>query len=67
MDTGAASRALGWEPRHTPPRHSLELLDGIRDSADHPTPPLAAATSGPLRWAEVRGGIGAREPGLDGG
>jgi nucleoside-diphosphate-sugar epimerase len=66
MDTGAARRALGWEPRHTGAEALMELLEGIRDGADHPTPPLAAATSGTLRSAELRGGIGARESGLGG-
>ena len=42
MDTGAARRELGWEPRHTGAEALMELLEGIRDGADHPTPPLAA-------------------------
>ncbi len=65
MDVGAARRELGWEPRHSAGEALTELLDGIGEGADLPTPPLAAATSGPLRSAELRGGIGAREPGLD--
>ena len=65
MDTGAAERGLGWKPRRSASEALLELLDGVRDGADHPTPPLARATGGRLRSAELRGGIGAREPGLD--
>jgi len=61
MDTSAARHALGWEPRHSASEALVELLDGIRDGAEEPTPPLAAATSGRFRSAELRGGIGARE------
>jgi hypothetical protein len=38
----------------------LELLDGIREGADFPTPPLAAGTGGPLRLGELRSGVGAK-------
>ena len=64
MDVSAARRELGWEPRHSGAAALMELLDGLRQGADHPTPPLARATSGPLRSAELRGGVGAREAGL---
>lgn len=62
MDVGRAHALLGWHATVTADDALLELLDGIRDSADHPTPPLAASTSGPLRSAELATGIGRRDP-----
>jgi UDP-glucose 4-epimerase len=59
MDTGRARRELGWEPRRTSVEALLELLDGLRDGADFPTPPLSAATTAPLRSRELRTGVGA--------
>lgn len=41
MDTTRARRVLGWKPEHTSVQALLELLDGLRDAADFPTPPLA--------------------------
>ncbi len=64
MDVSAARERLGWRPRRTGAEALLELLGGLRDGADHPTPPLSARTSGPARLNELRGGLGAREPGL---
>jgi hypothetical protein len=37
----------------------LELLDGLRDGADFPTPPLSASTTAPARARELRTGVGA--------
>ncbi len=59
MDSGRAARELGWTPRKTAVEALRELLDGLRDRADFPTPPLAAASSGPLRIHELRTGVGA--------
>jgi UDP-glucose 4-epimerase len=59
LDSGRARRELGWEPRFSATDALTELLDGLRDGADFPTPPLAAATSGPLRERELRTGVGA--------
>jgi nucleoside-diphosphate-sugar epimerase len=59
MDSGRARRELGWEPRRTATEALVELLDGLRDGADFPTPPLATATTAPLRERELRTGIGA--------
>jgi UDP-glucose 4-epimerase len=59
MDTSRAHRELGWQPRHSAVAALTELLDGLRDGADFPTPPLAAATTGPLRVHELRTGVGA--------
>lgn len=61
MDITRARDELGWQPRHSATDALLELLDGLRDGADFPTPPLARGTSGPLRSRELRGGLGARE------
>jgi nucleoside-diphosphate-sugar epimerase len=60
MDTTRATKELGWSPRFTADYALLELLQGIRDGADFPTPPLAASTSGPGRVRELLTGIGAR-------
>jgi nucleoside-diphosphate-sugar epimerase len=60
MDTARARRELGWEPTRGADEALLELLDGIRDGAEFPTPPLARATGGPLRVKELLTGIGSR-------
>lgn len=60
MDTARARRELGWEPTHGADEALLELLDGIRDGAEFPTPPLARRTGGPLRVKELVTGIGSR-------
>jgi nucleoside-diphosphate-sugar epimerase len=59
MDSGRARRELGWEPRRTSVEALHDLLDGLRDGADFPTPPLSAATTAPLRKHELRTGVGA--------
>jgi nucleoside-diphosphate-sugar epimerase len=46
MDTARARRELGWEPTRGADEALLELLDGIRDGAEYPTPPLARAALG---------------------
>jgi UDP-glucose 4-epimerase len=58
MDTTRARDELGWTPRHGADDALLELLDGMRAGAGHPTPPLDPATSGPLRVREVLTGVG---------
>jgi UDP-glucose 4-epimerase len=60
MDVGRAKRELGWEPRHRADDALLELLDGIRRGGGAATPPLDPASSGPLRSAEFRTGVGGR-------
>lgn len=45
MDTAKARRELGWVPRHSATDAVAELLAGLRDGADLPTPPLAADPS----------------------
>jgi nucleoside-diphosphate-sugar epimerase len=64
MDSARARSELGWSPRHQALDTLRELLDGMRRGSDYPTPPLARATSGPLRIRELATGIGAR-PGAD--
>jgi len=59
MDTTRARTELGWEPRRTSVEALNELLDGLRDGADFPTPPLSSDTTAPLRGRELRTGVGA--------
>jgi nucleoside-diphosphate-sugar epimerase len=59
MDTTRARTELGWTPRYTATEALLELLGGLRDGADFPTPPLAAQTTGPWRVGELRTRVGA--------
>ncbi|MCW2954170.1 MAG: NAD-dependent epimerase/dehydratase family protein [Conexibacter sp.] len=61
MDMRRAREQLGWEPRRSATEALLELLDGLRDGADFPTPPLAARSGGPLRMRELAGGVGGRQ------
>jgi UDP-glucose 4-epimerase len=60
MDTARARRELGWEPTRGADEALLELLDGIRDGAEFPTPPLARRAGGPLRVKELVTGVGSR-------
>jgi UDP-glucose 4-epimerase len=62
MSTDRARSELGWEPRIGADRALLELLDGMRDRAGLPTPPLDPDTSGPARSHEFSTGVGARNP-----
>lgn len=60
MDSARARDELGWLPRHAATDTLRELLTGMHRGEDYPTPPLARATSGPLRIRELATGIGAR-------
>ena len=60
LDTRRAREELGWVPRFGAGDALLELLDGIHDGAGIDTPPLAPSSGGPLRWREVRTGVGGR-------
>ena len=62
MDSARARRELGWSPQRTAGEAFLELFDGMREGAGHPTPPLDPRTSGPLRVREIARGVGARSP-----
>lgn len=58
MDTTRARTELGWTPRHTAADALLELVEGMREGAGDPTPPLSPDTSGPARVREVLTGVG---------
>jgi UDP-glucose 4-epimerase len=59
MDTERARRELGWRPRFTATDALRALLEGLREGAGYPTPPLDPATSGRFRSHEFRTGVGA--------
>jgi len=58
LDTTRARRELGWQPRLSGPEVVEDLLGGLRDHADAPTPPLANETSGRFRRREFSSGVG---------
>jgi hypothetical protein len=60
LDTTRAREELGWEPRFTSLQALEELLAGMREGADLPTPPLARVTTAPARVREFLTGIGHR-------
>lgn len=60
LDSTRVRAELGWAPRHSAGDALLDLLDGFRESAGFPTPPLAPGTGGPLRLRELLTGVGAR-------
>jgi nucleoside-diphosphate-sugar epimerase len=60
LDTTRAREELGWTPRRSAGEALLELLEGMRDGAGAPTPPLDPGTSGPARLRELLTGVGAR-------
>ena len=60
MRTDRARDVLGWRPVHSGPQAVQAFLDGLQKPVDGPTPPLAAETSGVLRWREWATGVGAR-------
>jgi UDP-glucose 4-epimerase len=60
MDVTRARTELGWAPRHGAGDALLELLEGMREGAGAPTPPLDPDTTGPLRVREFLTGVGRR-------
>jgi UDP-glucose 4-epimerase len=60
MDSSRAKSELGWEARHGSLETLSELLRGMQQGTDYPTPPLAHGTSGLLRIRELLTGLGAR-------
>ena len=60
MDTSRATKELGWTPNYSAEYALLELLEGLREGAGFPTPPLDPATSKRFRIKEFITGIGAR-------
>jgi nucleoside-diphosphate-sugar epimerase len=61
MEVSRARRELGFQPRHGADESVSELIEGLRERAGMDTPPLDPATSGSLRWRELRTGVGARQ------
>lgn len=62
MSTVRIRTELGWSSAHSATDVLLELMQGMRESAGRPTPPLDPATSGPLRVRELMTGVGRRNP-----
>jgi nucleoside-diphosphate-sugar epimerase len=60
LDTTRAREELGWQPKRTAGEALLELLEGMREGAGTPTPPLDPGTSGPARVRELLSGVGSR-------
>jgi UDP-glucose 4-epimerase len=60
MDISRAREELGWSPTRSSLDALAELLDGLRDSAGMPTPPLDPQAGGPGRVGEFGTGIGQR-------
>jgi UDP-glucose 4-epimerase len=60
MDVTRARTELGWTPRYGADEALLELLDGMREGADYPTPPLERRAGGPMRVRELLTGVGKR-------
>lgn len=60
MSTRRAQEELGWAPSVSAADALERLISGMRHGTDHPTPPLDAATSGPLRSHEFETGVGSR-------
>jgi nucleoside-diphosphate-sugar epimerase len=58
MDTTRVRTELGWAPQRTAAEALMDLIDGMRDSAGAPTPPLDPGTGGPGRVREVLTGVG---------
>ena len=61
LDVSRARAELGWTPRHDAGEALLELLEGLREGAGAPTPPLDPWTGCPARVRELAGGLGSRE------
>jgi UDP-glucose 4-epimerase len=61
LDVSRARAELGWTPRQDAGEALLELLEGLREGAGAPTPPLDPSTGGPARVRELAGGLGSRE------
>jgi nucleoside-diphosphate-sugar epimerase len=61
MDTRRAREELGWTPQLGADEALVDLLAGLRDSADAPTPPLAGEAGGPARTGEFATGVGERQ------
>jgi nucleoside-diphosphate-sugar epimerase len=58
MDVTRAAAELGWSARHSSLDALRELLQGLREGAGLPTPPLDSHAGGRLRQREIATGIG---------
>lgn len=54
MDTGRVRRELDWSPEHNSMQTMAEFLQGVREHADSPTPPLRAPARLRDRWRSSR-------------
>jgi nucleoside-diphosphate-sugar epimerase len=61
LDTTRAREELGWQPKRTAGEALLDLIEGMREGAGTPTPPLDPGTSGPARVRELLTGVGGRD------
>jgi nucleoside-diphosphate-sugar epimerase len=61
MDARRAREELGWTPQLGADEALLDLLAGLRDSAEAPTPPLAGEAGGTARTGEIATGVGERQ------
>ena len=60
IDPARAESELGWKPRFSSTFALKDLLDGLRERAGFPTPPLERSTGCPARLKEIATGVGAR-------
>jgi UDP-glucose 4-epimerase len=62
ISAARATRELGWHPHHTSTEALAELLAGLANKSDLPTPPLSRESSGFMRRREVAGTVHRPEP-----
>jgi nucleoside-diphosphate-sugar epimerase len=60
MNSSHARTELGWTPRHSAVDAVCDFLDGLREGAGMPTPPLAPGAGGRGRLREFLTGVGTR-------
>jgi nucleoside-diphosphate-sugar epimerase len=60
MDTSRIRSELGWSPTRSATEAIGEMLEGLREGAGAPTPPLGLKAGGRLRQKEVATGVGHR-------
>jgi UDP-glucose 4-epimerase len=60
MDTSRARGELNWTPRKDSGQTLLELMEGMREGAGLPTPPMEPGGKGTLRASELLAGVGRR-------